>query len=99
MEKQMRLPDITNMEKFNNFHRDNPSIYRYFKQYALGLIGKVHSRISSKLIIERIRYEVMIETTEAFKINNNYTALYARLFIRDYPQYYNWFEFRQLRTV
>ncbi len=86
------------------FHTANPHVYEHFKNYALKWInrpGKKTTKISSKQIIGRIRWfvevEVETELTE-FKINDAFTAHYARLFIKDFPQHRDLFEVRKLRT-
>lgn len=86
---------------FAEFHAANPAVYEYFKKYALHiLVTKGRKLASSKLILNRIRWEVSIETIGAdYKINDAYTPHYARLFIRDYPQYAEAFELRQLRAI
>ncbi len=86
-------------EKFNEFHNDKPVIYWYFKKFAQELIDRGHNRISGRLIIERIRYEVMISKSkfEEFKINNNYIAHYTRMFVSEYPIYFSKFEFREMK--
>jgi hypothetical protein len=46
--------------------------------------------------MEVIRFHVSMDNGEGVKINNNYTSDYARKFIKKYPQYSNFFEFRTL---
>ncbi len=88
---QTSLFEISKMEKFNIFHRENPQVYEYFVTFAMTLINRGYKRISGRLIIERVRYETMTETVsnDGFKINNDHIAHYARLFIRQYPEHYD----------
>jgi len=92
----------TIVKAFLKFHRDNPEIYRLFKQYAFHMIkSRKMKKISSKLIINRIRWEVYVETyrdPRDFKINDAFTAHYARLFIHDHPGYEDFLELRKLRS-
>ena len=87
---------------FMVFHEANPHIYKYFKEYALKWIqspGKKIIKISSKQIIGRIRWFLDVETEKTdFKINDAFTPHYARLFIKEFPQYENLFELRKLRA-
>ena len=90
---------ISIREAFNKFHKDNPKVYKYFKEYFFYLHKrKGWQKVSAKLIIERIRWEVLITTKDPeFKINNNFTAHYVRLFIQDHPEYERCFELRSVK--
>lgn len=89
--------DFKTYAAFQNYHKDNPWIWEYFKKYALDMTARRKS-YGAKAIMERARYEYDIDnsTGEPFKINNDYTSLYARLFIYYFPQHENFFEFRTL---
>lgn len=83
--------------KFEDFHRDNPLVYDLFKRFALRAIRSGYEHFSAKTIIERIRWETNIETSDPdFKINNNYTSRYSRLFQKDFPRYSGFFRDREL---
>lgn len=86
-------------QAFIDFHKDNPKVYEYFKKYVKQMIQSGCKKLSSKLIINRIRWEVFIETSgdDPYRINDAFTAHYSRLFIQHYPQYEDMFEFRRLR--
>jgi hypothetical protein len=78
-----------------NFHKSNPRVYELFRGYAFQLIKKGFSNYSSKSIFERIRWHSDVETTEdKFKLNNNHTAYYSRLFAVHFPKYKNFFRIR-----
>lgn len=99
----MKYKDATGktiIESFKQFHKDNPIVYELFKRYAMNLIHVGKKKLSSKLIINRIRWEVYLETKtdELYRINDAFTAHYARLFIEDFPQHEDKFEFRRLRA-
>ena len=100
------------LKKFEQFNRDNPVVYDLFKKYAFFLINKRgKKRLSSKLIINRIRWEQYIETTDEiipnnkapdqkrYRINDAYTASYARMFCKDFPEHEEKFEMRKLRNA
>lgn len=83
---------------FDNFHKKNPKVYDMFLRYAFEILKK-EKKISSKLIINRIRWEVYMETDgEPYRINDAFTAHYARLFIKDYPEYEDKIELRRIRA-
>ena len=92
-------------EAFNKFHKENPKVYKYFKEYFFYLHKrKGWQKVSGKLIIERMRWEVLIKSTVDrknidFKIDNNFTAHYVRLFISEHPEYAKCFELRELRSI
>jgi hypothetical protein len=81
--------------KFKAYHEANPQIYEAFKAYTFKAIAKQYKRFSAEFILNVIRWETAITGKEQFKINNNYKALYARLFMRDFPQYEGYFETRK----
>ena len=90
---------VTIRDAFNKFHAENPTIYMYFKQYASQMLSSGCKKISSKLIINRIRWEIYIETKgEGYRINDAFTAWYAREFVKDYPEHRDKFEFRKIRS-
>lgn len=94
-------PEIGNYSKFLQFHTLHPVVYRLFEQFSLQLIAAGHKKLGSKMIIERIRWEISTngsKDADGFKINNNYTCYYSRLFIKNNPQYRDYFEFREVKN-
>ena len=81
-------------ETFEQYQERNPRIYKEFVHYAHQLIMAGQNKIGSKLIFERIRWESKIERRDEFKINNNFTADYARKFEQDFPHFAGIFEKR-----
>ena len=78
-----------------SWHKANPEVYELFKKFTWQVIGAGHKNYSSKAIFERIRWHTDVETGgDPFKINNNYTAYYARLFMVDHPEYDGFFRTR-----
>lgn len=98
---------MTVEDKFNAFHAANPAIYGLFKRFAAEAIKAKVKRLSSKLIIERIRWECAVVTTGAgwstakgkpFMIDNRFTCWYSRKFMADYPKAGEMFETRAIKT-
>ena len=86
-------------EGFHQFNEENPDIYKEFKRLCFVAINKGKNKLSAKLIIEVLRWETYLDSTDAtFKINNNFHAFYARKFAKEFPQYGDMFVFRKLRT-
>lgn len=69
------------------YDEQNPEIWEFFQKFSLQMINRGYSRIGSKMIFERIRWETMIIGKGIFKVNNNYTPYYARKFERLYPHF------------
>jgi hypothetical protein len=98
---------MTVQEKFEVFHAANPHVYLMFKRFAYEALKVGATKISSKLIINRVRWETSITTTGAgwhvagkkrFLIDDRFTCWYARLFIADFPRLASRFELREIRT-
>jgi hypothetical protein len=81
-------------ETFEEYQQRNPKIYKEFKHYAFELIEAGENKIGSKAIFERIRWQSKIDRIGEFKINNNFTADYARKFEQDFPHFAGIFEKR-----
>lgn len=94
-----QLNGITIRAGFEKFNSENPHIFEEFEKQALIAIDKGKSKISAKHIINFIRWNEFLKTTDKnFKINDAYQSYYARFFIEKYPQYSNLFEMRKLRN-
>lgn len=84
------------VERFVNFHKSNPHIYRVFKVYAEAARLRGVKRIGAKAIFETIRYETSLETiNSAFKVNNSFVSCYVRLLILEEPSFKDLFETRK----
>jgi hypothetical protein len=84
--------------KWWEWHKANPHVYDMFERFTFDAIGKGHKRLSAWLIVNRIRWETMVETSgDDFKISNDFIAYYARLFMHRHPQYEGFFRTKQLR--
>jgi hypothetical protein len=68
-------------EQFEEFHRDNPHVYTILVRLARQWRAQTgRTVLGTKALFERARWELAIETSDAdYKLNNNYTAYYARL--------------------
>jgi hypothetical protein len=92
---------MTLTDKFNQYHRDNPQVYELFKRFTFMAIKRGHNRLSAWMIANRIRWETSIETfsVDEYKISNDYIALYARMFMRDHPQYDGFFKTKEMKRA
>jgi hypothetical protein len=86
-------------EGFNIFNQNNPHIFEEFEKQVFLAVNKGRSKLSSKLIINWIRWNEFLRTSDKnFKINDAYQSYFARFFVEKYPQYKELFEFRKLRN-
>lgn len=87
-------------DKFAKFDSANPGIYHLFKRFSYELIRAGRKKISAALIVERIRWEVNINTQseDIFKLSNNHTAFYARKFMGDHPEHCDIFRIREQKA-
>lgn len=85
--------------QWRKYHFDNPKIWVWFQQFAYQAIEAGHARYSSDAILHRIRWHVTVETKSSeFRINNNHSAYYGRLFTKMYPNRGEFFETRELTS-
>lgn len=87
-------------EAFKIFHEQNPKVYEIFKQQTLKAITLGRKKISSKQLLGYIRWRVFMSTksNDGFKINDAFTSRYSRLFVKEFPQHHDIFNYRELRT-
>jgi len=87
-------------ERWWAWHKENPEFYELFKKFTFQAIHKGHHNLSAWLVANRIRWETMIVTTgDEYKINNDFLALYSRLFMHDYPDYAGFFRTKPMKRV
>ncbi len=81
------------------FHRAHPDVWRHFCAFTFELIERGFKHYSAQHgIFARIRWEVDMATpagSATFKINNNFSAWYARWFMAAYPQFDGFFRVRE----
>ena len=90
---------FTIREGFNKFHKENPHVYREFEKQAIKAINKGRTKISAKLLINWIRWNEFLKTSDQnFRINDAYQSYYARYFVEQHPEHRECFNFRKLRN-
>ena len=83
--------------EFEAFHRDNPSVWLLFERFTYAVIRRGHKRYSARTVIHRIRWHTDVETTTyatGFKINNNHSPYYSRMWDEKHPEHAGFFEQR-----
>ena len=85
-----------NKSKFEEFHQKNPLVYELVKLYSKQAIDAGHKHYGIQSIFERIRWHTGVETQgDSFKMNNNFTSFYSRMFMDDFPQHEGFFRTRK----
>lgn len=75
--------------KFRRFHSQNPHVYSHLERLAFKLRNRGVQRWGVKALWEVLRYELALNTDEpvgAYKLNNSFTAYYARLLMERNPE-------------
>lgn len=85
---------MTHSERFEQYHREHPEIYAEFERLAKQLIFAGRTHYSSDGILHIIRYNTALRGKGDYKINNNYSPDYARMFESNYPEHEGFFEKR-----
>lgn len=89
------LPDNP---KFEEYHKENPSIYNVFKWLALESIRMGHKHFSARGLFQIARWKMGgKQKSDGFKYNNNYTPYYVRMFDLEFPEHNDFFEKRPVK--
>ena len=83
--------------KFEKYHAKNPEIWEAFKTLSFQLIKAGRSHFSADAILHTIRFNTAIRGCLDFKINNDYSSMYSRLFTANFPEHKDFFEQRILK--
>jgi hypothetical protein len=79
---------------FFAFHKANPHVYALFVRFALQAAAR-RNNFSARCVFHRIRWATQVESTgDDFKINNNWSPFYVRLFEIDHPEQKGFFRKR-----
>jgi hypothetical protein len=90
----------TIQQRFERFHRDNPTVYVSLVAYARRAKSRGFSHYGIDTLFEILRWHTTIETTDTeFKLNNNFRSRYARLIMEREPDLADFFELRELKSA
>lgn len=93
---QPTLWDAVLEAKWHAFHEANPHVYRLLRDEALKAKRAGLRRFGMKALFERLRWISQVETVgDPYRLNNNYTAFYARLLMESEPALRGFFETRE----
>lgn len=84
-------------EKFTQYHKDHPTVWVKFEELANSLWNSGVRHYGSKGLFEVMRYHTTVDTrpNSKFKINNNYSPHYAKMYEAKYPDRKGFFETRE----
>jgi len=90
----------TDWERFKRIHREKPAIYKEFCRVTKVLRDRGYPRYSAYGVMHIVRFHsykpgVDMRPDEEFKISNNMTPFYARLYIRDHPDHVGFFKIKR----
>lgn len=97
MSQQLSLAfDPSIAQRFEQFHAENPRVYATLVRLAREWIARTgRHELGIKTLYERARWEIALATNAPdFKLNNNFTAFYARLIHVQEPDLRGMFELR-----
>jgi hypothetical protein len=83
--------------QFLEFHAEHPEVYVELVALADELIDRGYRRFGIKMLYEVCRWRSMrrAKPGEAFKLNNNHTAFYARMIMDREPRLRDIFNLRE----
>jgi hypothetical protein len=88
----------SHQEKFWAFHEANPQVMANLERLARREIAAGEKCLSMKELWETLRKTYRRTSGGAFKLNNNYTAYYAREIVRLHPQWAPLFSMRAVKA-
>lgn len=95
-----RVAGASIQERFEEFHRLNPWVYRAFVKLAEDWVARGRERLGIGMLTEIIRWEYGRQTVgDEFRINNNFRSRYVRLLIAEHPEFAAVFQTRELRAA
>lgn len=86
---------------FEEFHARHPEVYAMFERFSLEMLAG-GLNLGAKAVWERMRWETRVGplcvTTRTYRLNNNFTPYYARLFMARHPEHAHAFHKRRVRS-
>lgn len=80
-------PGMTLAQRFTAFHDANPHVADALESLAAQWLDR-HQKVGVKALAERLRWESGITTAgDPYRINNSFTAHYARLLLERHPEW------------
>jgi hypothetical protein len=87
-------------QKFIDYHAKYPKVYEYYKGVIAQLINRGFKKYSSDGVLHIVRFTKHDEIKkDGFKVNNNYTPYYARLYESEHPELKGFFAKRKVKQI
>lgn len=86
---------------FREYHAEHPHVYRELVRLSREWVQHGHAKLGIKTLFEKLRWEwhvAGLKDVDGYKLNNNYTALYAREIMENEPDLDGLFEIRERIT-
>jgi hypothetical protein len=85
------------VERFEEFHRARPDVYRAFKSHARRLRRMGHGRLSAQYICDYLSFETAVDGRPAseWKLNHDFGPFYARMLVAEDAGFAGAFERRR----
>lgn len=93
--------DPSLIQKFKKYHRENPEVYFRFTYFSMEMKKAGFKRYSPWGIVHRVRwhFDKRSSGSSAFKVNNDFVALFSRLLMHDHPVVFGrFFNKREMKT-
>lgn len=91
--------DPTLQQRFEQFHTDNPQVYRALTDLAERWFAN-HWSVGIGMLWEVMRWQLGVETDATdYRLNNNYRSRYARLLLAEHPEWIGRIKTRELRAA
>jgi hypothetical protein len=87
------------LERFEEFHSQNPQVYAMLVREARRLRAVGHRRYSIQALFEIVRWHRALETTDdtGFKLSNDFKPFYARLIDRNEEDLHGFFVLKRTK--
>ena len=85
-------------ERFEAFDAEHPEVWEMFERLTFDVIRAGRSRFSAKVVFGRMRWDTALRADDGngWKLNDHFTAYYARKFMERHPAHDGFFETRRV---
>jgi hypothetical protein len=86
---------------FSAYHKAHPEIYEEFKRRVSQLWNSGKRHYSADGILHVIRFHTALtgKPRDSYKINNNFSSFYVRLWQKEHPERADFFETRAQKSI
>jgi hypothetical protein len=91
----------TIQERFEQFHDENPQVYIALVKLAEQWFATGRRKVAIGTLWEVLRWQTAVQTTgeSGYSLNDHFRSRYARLLMRDRPDWAGRFNTRALRSA